>query len=188
MLLIDNVWVTDGVLERRFICDLNACRGACCVAGDEGAPLDEAEVEQLQVDLEEIKPFLTEAGRTALDEQGVSYESKEGLRTTLRNDRACAFVQFDEKGIAKCGIEQAYEAGATPFRKPISCHLYPIRVQKLSDGEALNYNEWDICDPACKLGEEMKMPVYRFLKTALIRKYGQAFYEALEEGAELNEP
>lgn len=187
MLLIDDIWVTDAVLERKFVCDLTTCKGACCVAGEHGAPLEPAERAQLEEDINQIKPYLTDEGRKAIDQKGVAYEIKDGLRTTLREDAACAFVTFDKNGTAKCGIEQAYEEGVTTFRKPISCHLYPIRVQKLKEGEALNYNEWEICHGACLLGEALKVPVYRFLRDALIRKYGEEFYQALEAAVALEQ-
>lgn len=183
MLVIDNIIVTEPVLQRQFVCNLSACKGACCVAGDQGAPLEQAELVVLDGLQEVVAPFLTQEGREALQQQGPWVEESGKQYTTLRADGACAYVTFDEKGIAGCGIEKAWTAGKVDFRKPISCHLYPIRVQQLHEGEALNYNEWDICDPACQLGESLQVPVYQFLKEALTRKYGAEFYAILEAGA-----
>ncbi len=183
MLVIDNIIVTEPVLQRQFVCNLSACKGACCVAGDQGAPLEQAELAVLDGLQEAVAPFLTQEGREALQQQGPWVEESGKQYTTLRADGGCAYVTFDEKGIAGCGIEKAWTAGKVDFRKPISCHLYPIRVQQLHEGEALNYNEWDICDPACQLGESLQVPVYQFLKEALTRKYGAEFYAILEAGA-----
>ncbi len=185
MLVIDDILVTDPILERDFVCNLSACKGACCVAGDRGAPLADAELPILEELQETVAPYLTAEGRAALQAQGPYLTDEEGHQTTLREDGACAYVNFDEKGIAYCGIERAHEEGKTDFKKPLSCHLYPIRVQPLHEGAALNYNEWDICDPACQLGAALKVPVYRFLKEALIRAYGEDWYAALEEAAAL---
>ena len=185
MLVIDDILVTDPILERDFVCNLSACKGACCVAGDRGAPLADAELPILEELQETVAPYLTAEGRAALQAQGPYLSDEEGHQTTLREDGACAYVNFDEKGIAYCGIERAHEEGKTDFKKPLSCHLYPIRVQPLHEGAALNYNEWDICDPACQLGAALKVPVYRFLKEALIRAYGEDWYAALEEAAAL---
>ena len=185
MLVIDDILVTDPILERDFVCNLSACKGACCVAGDRGAPLADAELPILEELQETVAPYLTAEGRAALQAQGPYFTDEEGHQTTLREDGACAYVNFDEKGIAYCGIERAHEEGKTDFKKPLSCHLYPIRVQPLHEGAALNYNEWDICDPACQLGAALKVPVYRFLKEALIRAYGEDWYAALEEAAAL---
>lgn len=185
MLVIDDILVSDAVIQRDFVCNLSACKGACCVAGDRGAPLADAELPILEELQETVAPYLTKEGRTALQEQGPYLTDEEGHQTTLREDGACAYVNFDEKGVAYCGIERAFEEGKTNFKKPISCHLYPIRVQPLAEGAALNYNEWDICDPACQLGATLQVPVYQFLKEALILAYGAEWYAALEQAAAL---
>lgn len=169
------------VFERKFVCDLNACKGACCVEGDAGAPLTLEEVDILEEHLDVIKPYMRPEGIQAVEEQGVFYMDWDNEPvTTLVNEQECAFVYFDERGITKCAIEQAHNDGKLDFKKPISCHLYPIRVQKLRTGEALNYNEWNICKPACACGESLDVPVYKFLKEPLVRAYGEAFFEELE--------
>lgn len=169
------------VFERKFVCDLNACKGACCVEGDAGAPLTLEEVDILEEHLNVIKPYMRPEGIQAVEEQGVFYMDWDNEPvTTLVNEQECAFVYFDERGITKCAIEQAHNDGKLDFKKPISCHLYPIRVQKLRTGEALSYNEWNICKPACACGESLDVPVYKFLKEPLVRAYGEAFFEELE--------
>ena len=179
MILIDDKIVSDEIVERHFVCNLASCKGACCVEGDGGAPLEKDEIEILQKIYPKIKSHLTPEGKKTIESQGVSVKKEGKQRTPLINDRACAYVNF-ENGIAICGIEKAYEAGDIEFKKPISCHLYPIRITKTEEMDFVNYDEWDICEPACVLGKELKMPLYRFVKDALIRKYGEEFYEALE--------
>lgn len=186
MLIIDNIIVSHALIKRTFVCNLTACKGACCIEGDQGAPLNEDELPVLDALQDAIAPFITDEGKKALREQGPYTDDVDGYHTTLREDGACAYVNFDEKGIAYCGIEKAYNAGKVNFKKPLSCHLYPIRVQPLHEGAALNYSEWDICDPACKLGEALQVPVYQFLKDALIRAYGEDWYAALEEAVKLH--
>lgn len=172
--------VSTEVFRRKFVCDLNACKGACCVEGDAGAPLKKEEVTIIEDNLEKIKPYMRPEGIDAVQKQGVSYLDQENEPvTTLINGGECAFVFFDEKGITKCSIEQAYLDGKIDYKKPISCHLYPIRVKKYNDFEALAYDEWDICKPACACGEELDVPVYKFLREPLIRAYGQAFFDEL---------
>ncbi len=188
MIIIEDKLVSDDVLEKQFICNLKACKGACCWEGDYGAPLEEAEKETLDRIYEDIKPFLSPLGVKAIEEKGkyTYYEGKGANEwgTTLLEDAACAYMTLDN-GTAKCGIEAAYNAGVTDFKKPISCHLYPIRVSanKNTGFEALNYDKWDICSAACTLGEKEQVPVYEFLKEAIIRKYGEDFYEQMEGGA-----
>lgn len=181
MIIIDNILVSDEVVEEHFVCDLNACKGGCCVHGESGAPLDESEMKILESIYPKVKPYLTEEGISAIAEQGL-YTDDEGWKTTLIGGKGgpCAFVNYDEKGITYCGIERAWEKGDVPFRKPVSCHLYPVRIKQTADVEFVNYDEWDICDPACKLGASLKVPLYQFLREALVRKYGEEFYETLE--------
>ena len=187
MLIIQDKLISDDVIHEQFICNLNACKGACCWEGDYGAPLEEDEKELLEKIYEKIKPHLTESGRKAIEEKGTSVYYKEAKEhgTSLQPNGACAFMTKNELGIAKCGIEQAHLAGDIDFKKPISCHLYPIRVNKDERVlfEALNYDRWDICSAACDLGKKEEVPVYQFLKEPLIRKYGEAFYEELEAAA-----
>ncbi len=173
--------VSTQIFERKFVCDLNACKGACCIEGDAGAPLTLDEVDVLEDSLEAIKPYMREEGLKAVEEQGVFYMDQDNEPvTTLVNEAECAFVYLDEKGITKCSVEQAYLDGKTDFKKPISCHLYPIRVKQFDDFTALNYDVWSICSDACSLGEQLGVPVFQFLKEPLIRAFGEEFYSELE--------
>jgi Protein of unknown function (DUF3109) len=188
MIIVQDKLVSDDIVEEQFVCNLNACKGACCWEGDYGAPLEVAELPVLEDIYESVKPFLTPAGIAAIEAQGkhVWFEPAQEHTTPLIDGGACAYMTHDALGIAKCGIEMAWKAGATHFQKPISCHLYPIRIEKFEsfDSEALNYDRWEICSAACENGKTLKVPVYVFLKDALIRKYGEAFYEELEGAAE----
>jgi hypothetical protein len=187
MLIIQGKLVSLDVVEEQFVCNLTACKGACCWEGDYGAPLEQTELKVLEEVYEEVRPFLSQEGREAIEELGLYTYNKEAgeYGTTLIDGGPCAFMTYNKEGVAQCGIEEAYRAGKTAFRKPVSCHLYPIRVLKEEqlDFEALNYDRWDICSAACTLGAKLKVPVYRFLKEALVRKYGAAFYEELEAAA-----
>lgn len=185
MLIVQDKFISEDIIEEQFLCDLNACKGACCWEGDFGAPLERQELEILEKAYEEIKPFLTDAGKKAIEEKGLYVYNnvyKESA-TPLIQESACAYITYEENGTAKCGIEKAYEAGKIDFKKPISCHLYPIRVKRNPNVafEALTYDVWDICSAACDLGKKEKLPVYRFLKDALVRKYGEEFYQELEK-------
>jgi hypothetical protein len=169
------------LFEKKFVCDLNACKGACCIEGDSGAPITEEEIAILEDDLEFIKPYMRPEGIAEVDKTGVFYMDWDNEAvTTLVNGAECAFVFFDEKGITKCSIEQAHKEGKTSFKKPISCHLYPIRAKKYAEFEALNYSEWTICAPACACGDHLNVKVYKFLKEPIVRAYGEAFYEEME--------
>jgi hypothetical protein len=184
MFIIDNVLVSDELIEEQFVCDLNACKGACCWEGDYGAPLEDKELPILNDIYESVKPFLSEAGIKVIEKQGkyVYYDDAEEFGTPLIKGGPCAYMTYDALGIAQCGIEQAHRAGATDFQKPISCHLYPVRTRKEEAGfEVLNYERWDICSAACTLGAKTKTPVYQFVKPALIRKYGEDFFDVLEK-------
>ena len=187
MLVIQDVLISDDLLEEQFLCNLQACKGACCWEGDWGAPLETEELHTLERIYEEVKPFLTSAGIAAIEADGPYsfFEEAGNYGTTLQPDGACAFMTYDEHGVAKCGIEQAHRAGATDFKKPISCHLYPVRVRdnRQLGFEALNYDRWDICSAACTLGRKERLALYRFVREALIRKYGEDFYEALDAAA-----
>ena len=184
MLIIEDKLISLDLLESRFSCAIEQCKGACCIAGDMGAPLEEEEIDVLNEVLDKLKPYLSPEGRSVLEE-GVSrhYEDLDGPGTPLMKNGACAFVRIDQNGIAQCTIEEAYNNGDIDFKKPISCHLYPIRVKtnKERDFEALNYDRWDICHAACNKGKRENIKVYEFGKDALIRKFGQEFYHALEE-------
>jgi len=185
MFLIEDILVSPEIFEKKFCCDLAACKGACCVEGEYGAPLLEAEIEILESLAEQVAPVLDEVGRQTLEEKGavVYYDGMDECGTTLRPDRACVFTVFDALGRASCGIEKLYQAGEVEFRKPISCYLYPIRVSRVPEAGfvALNYEEWDICKPALKKGSELGLPLIEFLKDALILGFGAEFYAALEE-------
>ena len=179
---IGKVLVSSDLLEKHFVCDLNACKGACCVEGDDGAPINQEEIDLLEEHIDVIKPYMTQKGIDVVDEQGVFYMDRFNEPvTSLVNNKDCAFVTLDEKGITKCGVEQAYREGEIPFNKPISCHLYPIRVSKFSSFDSLNYDRWSICNPACSLGEQLKVPVYKFLKEPITRAYGEDFFNELEK-------
>lgn len=184
MIAIKDTLVSEELIEKHFVCDLNACKGGCCVKGDYGAPLEKEELTIIDEIYEKVKPFLSESGIKAIEKQGkyLLYEENEWV-TPLIGGRECAYTVF-ENGIAKCGIEKAYYAGKTDFKKPVSCHLYPVRINKMKNKvEAVNYDRWSICKPACKLGDSLKVPLYKFLKESLIRKYGEAWYEQLELAA-----
>jgi hypothetical protein len=172
--------ISTQIFEQKFVCDLNACKGACCVEGDAGAPLNWNEVKTIQSDLEKIKPFMRQEGIAVIEKTDIYYlDEDEEPVTSLVNEKECVFVQF-ENGIAKCAIEEANKQGATNFKKPISCHLYPIRLKKFNDYTAINYEEWKICEPACACGTSLNVPVYKFLKEPLIRAFGSDFYIELE--------
>lgn len=176
--------VSEEILEKEFVCNLAACHGACCIDGDAGAPLDKSEVEKLKEIYPKVKPFLRKEGIEAIEEQGTSVLGFDGEpETTLIEGKDCAYVIFDGK-TALCGIEQAYNQGIVDWKKPVSCHLYPIRVKEYADFAAVNYHKWHICDDACSLGKELEVPVYKFLKESLVRKFGQQWYDELEKVAQ----
>lgn len=183
MLIIGDVVVTDDVTSEQFACNLNACKGACCWEGDFGAPLEEAELDILENIYPAIEPYLLPEGRSAIATQGHYVDTPDdgGQATTLIGNGACAYMTRNEQGIALCGIEQAWRDGKIEWPKPISCHLYPIRVQSLGPAgfEALNYDRWDICSAACSKGAEQNIRIFEFAKTALVRKYGQEWYDEL---------
>lgn len=185
MIIIQQTVISDDLADNFFVCNLEACKGACCVEGDLGAPLEDAELKILETEYENIKPFLTDAGRQAIAEQGLYIKDwEDDYSTTTIGDRECAYALYDQRGILKCGIEEAYLAGATTFKKPISCHLYPIRITKYEEFEALNYDRWSICSPACAFGANLGVRVYQFLKDPLIRKYGEDWYNELDREVE----
>ncbi len=184
MIKIDNTLISDDIIKEAFVCDLNKCKGACCVEGDLGAPLLEEELSEIDQVIELVKPYLSAEAIEVLEKEGGYLFDEDGDHsTTTINGRECAFAFYDEKNILKCSIEQAHLEGKTDFKKPVSCHLYPIRVAKLQEFLALNYDRWHICAPACDLGKELKVPVYKFLKEALIRKFGEEWYASLEAEA-----
>jgi len=181
MIIIGEALVSEDILEKKFVCHLDKCKGACCVSGDRGAPLLKEELEIIDNALPFIKVEMDEAGLELLEEKGF-YETDPAdgeLVTTCRDDGACVFVVF-ENGITQCAIEKANQAGTIDYKKPMSCHLYPIRTAEYGEYTVLNYNKWDICNPACSFGDELNIPLYKFLKEPLIRKMGPEWYEELE--------
>jgi hypothetical protein len=176
MIVIDKIIVSDEIRDIRFCCHLEKCLGACCIEGDAGAPLEESEIALLEDDIDQVKPFMMKSGIEVVDKSGVfDYDMSGEYVTPLIHNRDCAFVYY-ENNIARCAIEKAYEEGKISFQKPISCHLYPIRIKKHKDFEAVNYHKWHICEPARTLGKETNLPLYKFLKDPLIRKYGKNWY------------
>ena len=185
MIQIEDKIISLDVLKKQFVCDLNACKGACCVEGDSGAPLTKEEEKKLKNIYKKVKPYMTEEGVLEIERSGVAvFDSEDELTTPLVKNRECAFV-FEDKGISKCSIEKAYHAGEIDFKKPISCHLFPIRITEYSDFEAINYEEIKICKPACDCGSKLEVPVYSFLKEPLVRKYGESWYKELLEAVKL---
>ena len=176
--------ISEEILENQFVCDLNACKGACCVDGNAGAPLEEEETQVLKDLFDDLIPFLRPEGVKAIRKQGSFVKGDDGdWETPLIDQNECAYVVFNDQGIAQCGIENAYKAGAISWQKPVSCHLYPVRIREYTMLTAVNYHKWEICDPACSLGASLKVPIYKFVKDALIRKFGVQWYEELEKTA-----
>lgn len=181
MIQIGDKLLSFDIFEKHFICDLPKCLGSCCVHGQSGAPLEEKEIEMLKKELPLIVPYLKPDGHKAIKEQGVAVKDLDGdMVTPLIEGEECAF-SIEENGITFCAIEKAWFEGKVEFRKPISCHLYPIRAKKYATFTALNYDQWSICEPARELGSKEGLPVFRFLKEAITRAYGEEFYNELEE-------
>ena len=179
MLVVQNSIVSEDIKYVNFCCDLLKCQGKCCVEGDAGATLEKEEVKILKKILPQIKPYLTEKGIKEIEINGVSDIDITGdLCTRLIDSKDCVFLSYDGE-IAKCAIERAYEDGKVDFQKPISCHLYPIRVENYGEFIAVNYHVWDVCKSAVIKGEKQKLPLYKMLKTPLIRKFGEKWYEEL---------
>ncbi|MES2565436.1 MAG: DUF3109 family protein [Bacteroidota bacterium] len=182
MIAINHTLISEDIFDKKFVCDLNACKGECCVSGDSGAPLEKKELQILDKVYSSVKPYMNAKGIAAVEKQGNYVLDEDGdYTTTLVSEGAeCAFVFFDEKDIAKCAIEQAYLDGKIDWKKPISCHLYPIRIQAYKEYDAVNYHSWHICKPACECGQQLNVPVFKFLKEPLIRKYGPEWYNELD--------
>ncbi len=176
--------VSEEIIKKDFVCNLSACKGACCIDGDAGAPLEKEEAAILDKMYPKIKPFLRSEGIDAIAAQGTSVTNEfNDIETPLINGADCAYVIFDKNNTALCAIEEAYNQKIISWKKPISCHLYPIRIKDYSEFSAINYDKWEICDDACSLGKELQVPVYKFVKEALIRKYGEDWYAELEKVA-----
>ncbi len=185
MIQIDDTIISFDVFKEKFLCNLDACKGECCIEGDAGAPLEEEEVEQLKKVLPVIWEDLSSEAQAVIEKQGVCYKDEDGdLVTSIVNGKDCVFTCYDEKGCCYCAIEKAYRDGKVDFYKPVSCHLYPIRVQKYPEFKAVNYHRWSVCKAAVLLGEKEDMPIYKFLKEPLIRKFGEDWYTELEIAAE----
>lgn len=189
MISIDKTVLSDDIADNCFMCDLEKCKGACCVEGDLGAPLEKSELKILDEIYEKVAPYLTAKGREAIIRQGKYVFDEEGeYSTPTVNGKECAYAVYDDRGILKCAFEQAWMDKKIKFQKPISCHLYPIRITKYESYDALNYDRWEICLTACELGKKKKIPLYRFAKKALIRKYGTEWYDKLCSIIEQTEP
>lgn len=185
MIQIDDTIISIDCLKEKFCCDLEACQGACCIEGDAGAPVELDEVAEIENALPAVWPMLSASAQAVIDKQGVVYTDEEGdLVTSIVNGRDCVFTCYDEKGCCYCALEKAYREGKTSFYKPVSCHLYPIRLDKIGDCVALNYNRRNICKMAVLKGQQLNLPVYRFLKEPLIRRFGEAWYKELEAAVE----
>ena len=188
MIAIGAVLVSNDVVTEQFVCDLNKCKGGCCEDGDAGAPLAPGELNEINEAFEAVLPYLSEESRSELEKQGrYVYDQEFGWVTPTINSSVCVYGIRDDRGIVKCGIEQAWNDGKIKWKKPISCHLFPIKTKKSRDGkmDLVNYEpREDLCKAACVLGKKLKVPTYIFLKDALIRKFGEAFYEALCATAE----
>lgn len=186
MIAIQNTVVSRDVIDKQFVCDLEKCKGACCIAGVSGAPLSEDELPVIDRVFDKIEPYLTERGKAAIEKQGRYLIDGDGEYVTplINEVEECAYTIYDNKGIAGCSFEKAFHEGKINWRKPISCHLYPIRITKYKDYDAVNYEKWSVCKAACKLGDSLQVPVYKFLKDSLIRKYGNEWYLELCKVAE----
>ncbi len=179
MIQIEHTLISDDLKLVHFSCDLEKCKGACCVEGDAGAPLDEEEISLLEDHIDAIKPFMVAEGIREVEATGVfDYDAEGKFVTPLVDGRECVFVYFDQ-GIARCAIEKAFQEKHIPFAKPISCHLYPIRIKTTPVNDLLNYHKWPICQKALEKGYNEKTPLYQFLEGALIRKYGRGWYNRL---------
>ncbi|MGB1293951.1 MAG: DUF3109 family protein [Flavobacteriales bacterium] len=181
MIIHRNTLISEELFEEEFVCNLSACKGACCVEGDGGAPLKKEEAHEIEQNWDIIKTYLPKKSIEQVEQEGFSAIGYDGgLEAPLVNEKECVYVEFLDDGSLRCGIEHAHADGKIDFLKPESCHLYPIRIQKLPTFESLLYNRWDICSDACTLGKELQIPVYKFLKQPLITKYGEEWYKELE--------
>lgn len=184
MFVIKDTLVSLDLAERCFVCDLNVCKGQCCIDGDAGAPLEEEERINIEKHLPDILPLLTPGGRKAVEEEGVAYHDKDGdLVTTLIEGRNCAFTTFADDGTCLCALEKGYREGLLPNLKPSSCSLYPVRLSKIGNMTALNLHRWKICACAEKKGRKEGVRAFEFLKAPLIRRFGQEWYEELAKTA-----
>lgn len=180
MIHLGRTLISEDIIEKEFVCNISKCKGVCCVEGESGAPLEENETLILDQIYDTVIPYMRPEGIEAIEKQGKHIIDLEGdYVTPLVNQAECAYVVFEENGTASCAIEKAYNDGKIDWKKPISCHLYPIRVTDYSEFSAVNYHRWPICNDACSLGKELQVPVYKFTKEALIRKFGEDWYNEL---------
>ena len=188
MIHIQQTLISDDIFKEHFICDLCKCKGQCCVDGESGAPLEQHEFEDINEILPEIWDDLSPAAQDLINEQGIAYTDYDGeLVTSIIKGRECVFTYFDENGVCKCAIDNAYSEGRINVQKPISCHLYPIRLKEYVEFTAVNYHKWSVCEPAVDLGRQKGLPLFRFLKEPLIRKFGENWYNEVCEAAILIE-
>lgn len=186
MLQINDTLISLDIFDQQFCCDLGNCRGACCVEGDSGAPVEIEEISHLENALPYVWTDLSDEARHLIETQGVVYPDSEGeMVTSIVNGKDCVFTYYDEKGICLCAIEKAWRAGKISFMKPVSCHLYPIRTKKYPTYTSVNYQEWSICSGARLMGKQKGLPLYKFLKGPLIRKFGQQWYDEVCIAADL---
>lgn len=185
MIQIEDIVVSSDILTEKFICNLEACQGECCIDGDAGAPVEKNEVAELEKVLPVVWDELSPEAQAVIKKQGVVYTDQDGdLVTSIVDNKNCVFTCYDEKGCCYCAIEKAYREGKCNFYKPISCHLYPIRIENYGPYTAVNYHRWDVCKAAVILGKMKGVPVYQFLKEPLIRKFGADWYQMLSDCAE----
>lgn len=186
MIQIKDTLISEDVFETCFVCDLGKCKGMCCVEGDAGAPLTHEEYEAIKDVLPEIWDDLSPKARELIEKQGIAYIDDDGeLVTSIIKGRECVFTYFDADGVCRCAIDNAFREGKISVQKPISCHLYPIRLRKYDDFTALNYDRWSVCRPALRLGKKTGIKLYQFLKEPLIRKFGEEWYQEVCQIAEL---
>jgi hypothetical protein len=184
MIEIGRTIISRDIFENKFVCNLSKCKGACCIEGNSGAPLTQEEAEIIENEYPRLKKYLPKKHRKEIQKQGFSIIDSDGdLVTPLVNKRQCAYSFYNENGILKCAIEKAFFKGETFFRKPISCHLFPIRIKEYKRFDAVNYEELNVCKPALECGEKLQVPLYQFLKDPLIRKYGEEWYHEVEIAA-----
>jgi hypothetical protein len=179
LILLGDKLISEDIIEKNFICNLSKCAGACCVKGDAGAPLTKTEVDTIAEQLPTILKFIDPKGAELIRQEGFMIQKEDEIETNCLPTGECVFVKYED-GTATCGIESANNEYNFDFKKPLSCHLYPIRVSQVGDYTALNYHKWDICSPACAFGDKEKVPVYRFLKEAIVRGFGEETYLQLD--------
>lgn len=180
MFQIKDTIVASDIIEESFLCDLSVCKGECCVEGDSGAPLEDEEVKIIEDLLPQVWDDLSPQAQNVINQQGVAYKDTDGeMVTSIVKGEDCVFTYYDDKGVCKCAIEKAYREGRVSFYKPISCHLYPIRLQRYRDFTAVNYHRWRVCKPAVALGKKEGLKIYQFLKEPLVRKFGEDWYKEL---------